>query len=55
VDRVKTDRRDAISLARLMRAGDLRPAYIPEVADEAIRAIGVRVIIPAPGIKEFLL
>jgi transposase len=36
-DRVKTDRRDAIALARLMRSGDLSPVYVPEVGDEAIR------------------
>jgi transposase len=36
-DRVKTDRRDAIPLARLMRSGDLMPVYVPEVEDEAIR------------------
>jgi transposase len=36
-DRVKTDRRDAIQLARLMRSGDLTPIYIPAVEDEAIR------------------
>jgi len=36
-DRVKTDRRDAIALARLMRSGDLTPVYVPEVQDEAIR------------------
>ena len=36
-DRVKTDRRDAMQLARLMRSGDLTPVYVPEVADEAIR------------------
>jgi transposase len=36
-DRVKTDRRDAIQLARLMRSGDLTPVYVPAVADEAIR------------------
>jgi transposase len=36
-DRVKTDRRDALGLARLMRSGDLTPVYVPEVADEAIR------------------
>jgi len=36
-DRVKTDRRDAIQLARLMRAGELTPVYVPTVADEAIR------------------
>ena len=36
-DRVKTNRRDAIKLARLMRSGDLTPVYVPKVADEAIR------------------
>ena len=36
-DRVKTDRRDAIQLARLMRSGDLTPVYVPAVQDEAIR------------------
>src|SRR2546426_9381836 len=36
-DRVKTDRRDAVQLARLLRSGDLTPVYIPSVEDEAIR------------------
>jgi transposase len=36
-DRVKTDRRDAVQLARLMRSGDLTPVYVPTVEDEAIR------------------
>lgn len=36
-DRVKTDKRDALALARLMRSGDLTPVYVPEVEDEAIR------------------
>jgi transposase len=36
-DRVKTDRRDARKLARLLRAGELTPVYIPEPTDEAIR------------------
>ena len=36
-DRVKTDRRDAIALARLMRSGDLSAIYVPAVADEALR------------------
>jgi transposase len=36
-DRVKTNRRDAIQLARLMRSGDLTPVYVPQVADEAVR------------------
>jgi transposase len=40
-DRVKTDRRDAVQLARRLRSGDLRPVYIPSVEDEAIRD-GVR-------------
>jgi transposase len=38
-DRVKTDRRDAVQLARLLRSGDLSPVYIPRVEDEAIRDV----------------
>ena len=36
-DRVKTTRRDALTLARLMRSGDLPPVYVPKVEDEAMR------------------
>src|SRR6266704_4474486 len=36
-ERVKTDKRDARKLARLLRAGELTPVYIPEPTDEAIR------------------
>ena len=36
-DRVKTDKRDARKLARLLRAGELTAVYIPEATDEAIR------------------
>jgi transposase len=36
-DRVKTDRRDAITLARLLRSGDLSSIYVPGVEDEAVR------------------
>ena len=36
-DRVKTDKRDARKLARLLRAGELTAIYIPEPTDEAIR------------------
>jgi len=36
-DRVKTDRRDAMQLARLVRSGDLTVVYVPKVEDEAIR------------------
>ncbi|MGH9313450.1 MAG: IS110 family transposase [Vicinamibacterales bacterium] len=36
-DKVKTDRRDAVTLARLLRSGDLTAVYVPSVEDEAIR------------------
>src|SRR2546427_11604278 len=36
-DHVKTDKRDAVTLARLARSGDLTPVYVPAVGDEAIR------------------
>jgi transposase len=36
-DRIKTDRRDARKLARLLRAGELTGIYIPEPTDEAMR------------------
>lgn len=36
-DRVKTDRRDALSLARLHRAGELSPVWVPDQVQEAMR------------------
>src|SRR5579864_3927277 len=36
-DRVKTDRRDALKLARSYRAGDLTPVWVPDAAQEALR------------------
>jgi transposase len=36
-DRVKTDRRDAASLARLHRAGELAPVWVPDPGHEAMR------------------
>jgi transposase len=36
-ERIKTDKRDAEKLARLLRAGDLSPVYVPDSTDEAIR------------------
>jgi transposase len=36
-DRVKTNRRDAVQLARLARSGALTAVYVPKVEDEAIR------------------
>jgi transposase len=38
-DRVKTDRRDAVQLARLLRSGALSPVSSPSVEDEAIRDV----------------
>ena len=35
--RIKNDNRDAISLARLMRAGELTSIYVPNLEDEAVR------------------
>ena len=36
-DRVKTDRRDAIRLVRLLAAGELSFAFVPSVVDESFR------------------
>lgn len=36
-DRVKTDRRDAIKLARCFRAGELTKVWVPDPAHEALR------------------
>lgn len=38
-ERVKTDRRDARKLARLLRAGELEGIHIPEPRDEAVRDV----------------
>jgi transposase len=36
-NRIKTDRRDAMQLARLLRSGDLTPIYVPNEEDDASR------------------
>jgi transposase len=36
-DRLKNDRRDALTLARLLRAGELTPVAVPDPDDEALR------------------
>ena len=36
-DRIKTDRRDAASLARLHRAGELTAVWVPDARHEAMR------------------
>jgi transposase len=38
-DRVKTDRRDAVRLARLLRAGELTPVRVPSPEQEAVREL----------------
>jgi hypothetical protein len=39
-DRSKTNRRDAITLAHLLRSGDLTPVYVPTVEDAAMCDLG---------------
>ena len=36
-ERIETDKRDALKLARLHRAGELKPIYIPDQEDEMVR------------------
>src|SRR5215472_1174620 len=36
-ERVRTDRRDALKLARNFRAGELTPVWVPDAAHEALR------------------
>jgi transposase len=38
-DRVKTDRRDALKLARSYRAGDLTAVWVPDAPHEALRDV----------------
>src|SRR5207302_11057772 len=61
-DRVKTDRRDALMLAKLHRAGELTTIWIPDAAHEAMRdlvrarATAVRVLSKArQHLQGFLL
>jgi transposase len=36
-ERVKTNRRDAVTLARLLRAGELTSVWVPDAVHEAVR------------------
>jgi transposase len=36
-ERVKTNRRDAVTLARLFRAGELTSVWVPDAVHEAVR------------------
>jgi len=38
-DRVKTDKRDALKLARLLRSGDLTAVWVPDAEHEALRSL----------------
>jgi transposase len=38
-DRVKTNRRDAVQLAKLLRAGELTPVWVPDETHEAVREL----------------
>lgn len=38
-NKVKTDRRDALKLARLLRSGDLTPVWVPDQEHEALRSL----------------
>jgi transposase len=50
-DRVKTNRRDALALARLLRAGELTAVWVPDEGHEAMRDL-VRAR-AAAGLREF--
>jgi len=60
--KVKTNRRDAVELARLLRSGDLVSVWVPRIEDEAIRDVcrardAARVTLKAAKLrlKSFLL
>lgn len=38
-DKIKTDRRDALKLARFYRSGDLTPVWVPDQSHEALREL----------------
>lgn len=38
-EKIKTDKRDALKLAKLLKSEDLTPIYVPEPEDEAVRDI----------------
>ncbi len=48
-ERVKTDRRDAERLARLLRAGELTPIWVPDETHEAMRDFGAGTRQRGPG------
>jgi transposase len=55
-DRVKTNRRDAITLVKLLRAGELNAIWVPDAVHEAVRdlARGRETAIGEKAINELL-
>jgi transposase len=51
-DRVKTDRRDAVMLARLHRAGELTAVWVPDDAHEAMRGLDPRALDRGAGLGQ---
>jgi transposase len=50
-DRVKTDRRDAVTLAQLHRAGELSAVWVPDVAHEAMRDLVRARLVAVRGLR----
>ena len=60
-ERIKTDRRDAVKLARSHRAGELTPVWVPDQAHEAMRDLvrsrtaAVRALRPGLAVVHWLI
>ena len=52
-DRIKTDRRDAMLLARLDRSGELTAVRVPGPADKAVRESAARFTVLTPRVQDF--
>jgi transposase len=50
-DRVKTDRRDAVALAQLHRAGELSAVWVPDAAHEAMRDLVRARLVAVRGLR----
>ena len=48
-DKVKTDRRDAVELARLLRSGDLTRVYVPTVEETPLESCAEPASRPEPA------
>ncbi len=54
-ERIKTDKRDAMKLAKLLKTEDLTPIYVPEPEDEAVRDISRAREIAMKDLKDAIL